>query len=271
MPTTTPIPTPTGWPNVRMTYHPLRDKLEEGRSLAVATTTMMAATTYWLQRLNANLNNVTNGTPVPAIPVPAGWPNIRSTYDASIEAKLASAYAEGASKTAQIEAIDYWIGRMQQDQSCVATNQPFVVYPYPLREVACTRFGGAADVAIAESPPQALRESALRNERTAYVLGSPPPGKMVVPFVRGSRILRALVLTVWIASLMAWLYVTLRIIVTHVDPPQPFLPWIRSFSFLEAGAFAFGLFCVSMFLYLWLWGRFRDMPWPSSGPPEWPR
>ncbi len=80
---------------------------------------------------------------------------------------------------------------------------------------------------------------------------------MLVPSLRGSRILWAATLTTWAASLLAWVYITLRIVVNGIDPPEPFLPGVRGLSFLGAGAIAFSLFCGSMFLYLWLWGRPR--------------
>ncbi len=79
---------------------------------------------------------------------------------------------------------------------------------------------------------------------------------MVLVVLRSSRALRAFVLTTWAASLLAWPYITFRIIVDGIDPPDPFLPGVSGLSFIRAGAIAFGAFCVSMFLYLWLWGRF---------------
>ncbi len=94
---------------------------------------------------------------------------------------------------------------------------------------------------------------------------------MALAFVRGSRILRAFVLTTWIASLMAWAYITLRIIVNQINPPLPLLPDVPWLSFLLAGLVSFVLFCGSMFLYLWIWGRFRDMPGSVPRPPEWRR
>ncbi len=90
---------------------------------------------------------------------------------------------------------------------------------------------------------------------------------MAVPWIRSSQFLRALVLTTWVASFLAWLYVTLRIVINGINPPEPFFPGVRSFSFIEAGAFSFALFCVSMFLYLWIWGWFRERPVPIPYPP----
>lgn len=91
---------------------------------------------------------------------------------------------------------------------------------------------------------------------------------MVLPSLRASRPLRAAVLTTWAASLLAWVYITLRIVLNGIDPPEPFLPGVRFLSFLTAGAIAFLLFCVSMFAYLWLWGRFGDGPSGARNPHE---
>ncbi len=79
---------------------------------------------------------------------------------------------------------------------------------------------------------------------------------MVVPSIQESRSLRAATLTTWIASLLAWLYITVRIVFNGIDPPEPLLPGVPGLSFLKAGVISFGVFCVSMFLYLWLWGNF---------------
>ncbi len=88
---------------------------------------------------------------------------------------------------------------------------------------------------------------------------------MVVPLIRESRFLRAATLTAWAASLLAWIYITLRIVVNGINPPDPFLPGVRGLSFIAAGGFAFFVFCVSTFLYLWIWGRFGGTtPLPGS-------
>ena len=79
---------------------------------------------------------------------------------------------------------------------------------------------------------------------------------MVVPFLQRSRFLRALVLTTGVFSFLLWLYIVLRIVVNNIDPPEPFLPGMRSPSFLTVGAFAFGLSFLSLLAYLWLWGKF---------------
>lgn len=90
---------------------------------------------------------------------------------------------------------------------------------------------------------------------------------MVVPFLRNSRFLRALVLTTALFSFAAWIYVVLRVVVNNIDPPRPFLNGVPSVSFLAVGAFAFGLSALSTFVYLWLWGRFGGPSMPPPPPP----
>ncbi|TLZ56996.1 MAG: hypothetical protein E6K17_03445 [Methanobacteriota archaeon] len=79
---------------------------------------------------------------------------------------------------------------------------------------------------------------------------------MVVPLLRSSRFFRSLVLTTWFFSVLLWLYVIARIIVNQVDVHMPFVDSVPSVSFSAMGAIAFGLSFTSMFIYLWLWGRF---------------
>lgn len=79
---------------------------------------------------------------------------------------------------------------------------------------------------------------------------------MAVQGVRSSRAFRAFVLTTVAGSLLAWLYTVARIVINGIDPPDPFFPGVRGVSFLEVGGLSFFLFCASLFLYLWLWGRF---------------
>ncbi len=94
---------------------------------------------------------------------------------------------------------------------------------------------------------------------------------MVVPSLQESRGLRAATLTTCVASLLAWIYITFRIVFNGIDPPDPLLPGVPGLSFLRAGIIAFGLFCVSMFTYLWLWGRFRTPPpMPERPHDRWP-
>lgn len=90
---------------------------------------------------------------------------------------------------------------------------------------------------------------------------------MAVPWLRTSRFLRALVLTAWASSFLVWLYIVLRVVVNGVDPPSAFFNSIPHVSFSMVGTFAFFVFFASMFLYLWLWGRFRSMPTFPPGPP----
>jgi hypothetical protein len=83
---------------------------------------------------------------------------------------------------------------------------------------------------------------------------------VIVPFLRNSPLLRALVLTTGVFSFLTWLYVVTRIVVNGVDPHDAFFPRSLPFSFGALGEFTFGLSFVSMFLYAWLWGRFGRGP-----------
>src|SRR5213594_4329594 len=87
---------------------------------------------------------------------------------------------------------------------------------------------------------------------------------MVVHLLRSSRFFRSLVLTTWVFSVLLWLYIVARIIVNQVDVHMPFVDSVPSLSFSAMGAFAFGLSFLSMFIYLWLWGRFD-----RRSPPPW--
>lgn len=91
---------------------------------------------------------------------------------------------------------------------------------------------------------------------------------MAIPFLRNSRFLRALVLTTAVFGFLAWLYIVARVVVNHVDPPEPFLNSFPSVSFSAVGAFSFGLSALSMFVYLWLWGGFGRRPTIPGSPPQ---
>jgi len=86
---------------------------------------------------------------------------------------------------------------------------------------------------------------------------------MVGPHLRSSRFFRSLVLTTCVFSVLMWLYIAARIMVNQVDAHMPFVDSVPSLSFSAVGAFAFGMSSLSMFIYLWLWGRFdRRRPPP---------
>lgn len=72
----------------------------------------------------------------------------------------------------------------------------------------------------------------------------------------GYHFFRSLVLTSWVSSLLLWLYIVVRIVVNGVDVHWPFVDSIQYISVSEMGAFAFGLFSLSMFIYLAVWGNF---------------
>ncbi len=79
---------------------------------------------------------------------------------------------------------------------------------------------------------------------------------MAVSLLRGSRFFRALVLTGWVTGFLLWFYIVLRVVFNGVDVHWPFVDSVPSISISAVGAFSFGVFALSMFLYLWLWGRF---------------
>lgn len=77
----------------------------------------------------------------------------------------------------------------------------------------------------------------------------------VVAFLRRSRLLRALVVTVGLFSFLAWLYIILRIVFNGVPVTSPFLDHFPSLSFWVLGAFTFALSFLCTLVYVWLWGR----------------
>jgi len=81
-----------------------------------------------------------------------------------------------------------------------------------------------------------------------------------VEFLRRSQFLRALVITTGVFSFLTWLYIVGRILLNGVDVNKPFVAAVPSISFFELGAFTFAVSFVSMFLYLWLWGRLARGP-----------
>ncbi len=83
---------------------------------------------------------------------------------------------------------------------------------------------------------------------------------MMPQILRGSRFLRALVLTTCVGSWLVWLYVVARVVINNVDVHTPFLDSVPSVSFSALGVYSFGFFILSLFVYLWLWGRFDGRP-----------
>lgn len=55
-----------------------------------------------------------------AVPTPTGWPNIRTTYDQSIGAKIDKATKDKLPKTDILAGIDYWLARLNEDKTAVA-------------------------------------------------------------------------------------------------------------------------------------------------------
>jgi surface polysaccharide O-acyltransferase-like enzyme len=70
-----------------------------------------------------------------------------------------------------------------------------------------------------------------------------------------SRVLRALVLSLWLYSFLAWLYVVLRIVVSRVDLSTPFIDKIPFISIWVFGMMMFIVSFVAMFVYLAVWWR----------------
>lgn len=99
----------------------------------------------------------------------------------------------------------------------------------------------------------------LHLHQNFYEAGLNERGLMAVSLVRSSRFLRSLVLTVWVFSLLLWLYIVVRIVVNGVDVHTAFVDSIPGVSFSAVGVFSFGLSFLGMFTYLWIWGRFDRM------------
>ncbi len=79
---------------------------------------------------------------------------------------------------------------------------------------------------------------------------------MIVPFLRRSTFLRALVAATGIFSFLLWLYIVMRIVFNHVDLRSPFIDRIPSLSFWVLGAISFVVSFLSVLIYIWLWGPF---------------
>jgi len=58
------------------------------------------------------------------LPAPTGWPNIKSTYNV-LRTKLEEPSVATVDK---LEAIDYWIARLNQDKTTISLNEPLVSY-----------------------------------------------------------------------------------------------------------------------------------------------
>jgi len=78
-----------------------------------------------------------------------------------------------------------------------------------------------------------------------------------------SRFFRALVLSAWLYSLMLWLYIVARILISGADVHYPFVDSIPSISISAMGVASFLLSFVSMAVYFTLWWK---QPW-TKGPP----
>jgi hypothetical protein len=71
---------------------------------------------------------------ISVIPMPAGWPNIKTTYEqqGSLREKIKTVYGTppqtSIPKAAVLAGIDYWIARLNQDRYCIDHGLPLVPY-----------------------------------------------------------------------------------------------------------------------------------------------
>jgi hypothetical protein len=72
--------------------------------------------------------------------------------------------------------------------------------------------------------------------------------------IRESRFLRALLLTVWLYSLLLWLYIVMRVLGEDVLLFMSFIDFIPWLLFWQLGAMSFLLSAACMLTYLFLWG-----------------
>jgi hypothetical protein len=68
------------------------------------------------------------------------------------------------------------------------------------------------------------------------------------------KIVKALLLTMWLYSLLLWFYIVLRITIDRIDPLHPFFDSVPSLSFLSLGMISFALSFACLFAYLVLNG-----------------
>jgi hypothetical protein len=73
-----------------------------------------------------------------------------------------------------------------------------------------------------------------------------------------SRFLKALFFSTWLYSLMLWLYIVARVVISGVDVHYPFVDSIQSISISEMGAASFLLSFVCLVIYMTFWGK---LPW----------
>jgi hypothetical protein len=67
---------------------------------------------------------------------------------------------------------------------------------------------------------------------------------------------RSLILTTAVFSMLLWLYIVVRIVISGVDVHYPFVDSIPAISISAMGVFAFGLSFLCTFIYLAIWGGF---------------
>ena len=73
-----------------------------------------------------------------------------------------------------------------------------------------------------------------------------------------SRFLRAVVLSAWLYSLMLWLYIVARILISGADVHYPFVDSIPSISISAMGVASFLISFICMAIYFTYWWK---LPW----------
>ena len=64
------------------------------------------------------------------------------------------------------------------------------------------------------------------------------------------KIRKALFVTLWVHSLLVWLYIVARIVVNHVRLNSPFIDAVPLLTFTALGIIAFVSSMIFMFMYL---------------------
>jgi hypothetical protein len=64
------------------------------------------------------------------------------------------------------------------------------------------------------------------------------------------KVIKAILLTTWLYSLLLWFYIVLRIIVGRVDPNNLFINSVPYLTFAILGMISFSLSFISLFVYL---------------------
>ena len=68
------------------------------------------------------------------------------------------------------------------------------------------------------------------------------------------QIKRAVVLSTWLYSLLLWLYIVARIIISRVSVYSRFLDPVPFFTFITLGIISFAVSFICLIVYLAIWG-----------------